>query len=83
MCHVTGSRRYSEDLIQGRLEKISWMLIFEGGATLTTKAKKLVVSAPLGARIRRVFQGLNDLAGFTEDERCPVGEGRRSSDDLK
>ena len=70
MCHVTGSRRYSEDLIQGRLE-IPCVLIFKGGATLTTKAEKLVASALLGARIRRVSQGLNDLAGFTEDERVP------------
>ena len=47
ICCVTGSRRYSEDLIQGRLE-IPCVLIFEGDATLTTKAKKLVVSALLG-----------------------------------
>ena len=45
--YVTGSRCYSEDLIQGGLE-IPCVLIFEGGATLTTKAKKLVVSALLG-----------------------------------
>ena len=47
ICRVTGSRRYSEDLIQGGLE-IPCVLIFEGGTTLTTKAKKLVVSALLG-----------------------------------
>ena len=47
ICRVTGSRRYSEDLIQGGLE-IPCVLIFEGDATLTTKAKKLVVSALLG-----------------------------------
>ena len=46
ICRV-GSRRYSEDLIQGGLE-IPCVLIFEGGAMLTTKAKKLVVSALLG-----------------------------------
>ena len=42
-----GSRHYSEDLIQGGLE-IPRVLIFDGGATLTTKAKMLVVSALLG-----------------------------------
>ena len=47
ICRVTGSRRYSEDLIEGGLE-IPCVLIFEGGATLTTKAKKLIVSALLG-----------------------------------
>ena len=47
ICRVTGSRRYSEDLIQGRLE-IPCVLIFKGGATLMTKAKKLVVSVLLG-----------------------------------
>ena len=47
ICRVTGSRRYSEDLMLGGL-RIPCVLIFEGGATLTTKAKKLVVSALLG-----------------------------------
>ena len=47
ICRVTGSRRYSEGLLQGELE-IPCVLIFEGGATLTTKAKKLLVSALLG-----------------------------------
>ena len=56
ICRVTGSRRYSEDLIQGGLE-IPCVLIFEGGATLTTKA------CAAGCCIRRVSQGLNDLAG--------------------
>ena len=72
ICRVTGSRRYSEDQIQGGLE-IPCVLIFEGGAMLTTKAKKLVVSVLLG-----VASGVSP-----EDERCPMGEGRRSSDGLK
>ena len=57
ICRVTGSRRYSEDLIQGGLE-IPCVLIFEGGATLTTKAKKLVVSALLG-----VASGMYKISG--------------------
>lgn len=44
VCRVTGPRRYSEDLVQGGLE-IPCVLIFEGGAKHTAKAKKLVESA--------------------------------------
>ena len=38
------------------------------------RVKALSLTASLAAFI---------VAGFTEDERCPVGEGRRSSDGLK
>ena len=55
ICRVTGSRRYSEDLIQGRL-KIPCVLIFKGGITLMTKA------CAAQCCIQRVSQGLNDLA---------------------
>ena len=44
VCRVTGSRRYSEDLVQGGLE-IPCVLIFEGGAKHTAKAQKLIESA--------------------------------------
>lgn len=44
VCRVTGSRRYSEDLVQGGLE-IPCVLIFEGDAKHTAKAQKLIESA--------------------------------------
>ena len=56
ICHVTGSRRYSEDLIQGGL-KIPCVLIFKGSVMLMTKA------CAAQCCIQRVSQGLNDLAG--------------------
>ena len=43
-CHVTGSRRYSEDLVQGGLE-VPCVLRFECDIKQTAKAKKLVESA--------------------------------------
>ena len=44
VCRVTGSRPFSEDLVQGGLE-IPYVIIFEGDAKYTEKAKKLVESA--------------------------------------
>ena len=43
VCCVTGTRRFSVDLAQGGLE-ISCVLIFQGDAKHTAKAKKLVES---------------------------------------
>ena len=44
-CEVTGSRRHSDNLVQGGLE-ILCVLHFEGGDKVMTKAKKLVESVP-------------------------------------
>ena len=44
MSVVSGSRCYSEDLVQGGLE-IPCVLIFEGDAKCTAKDKKLVEAA--------------------------------------
>ena len=44
VCRVTGSRRYSEDLVQGGLE-IPCVLRFEGDTKHSAKAKNLVESA--------------------------------------
>ena len=44
MCRVTGSRRFSVDLVQGGLE-IPCTLVFEGSSTLSAKAKALIEAA--------------------------------------
>ena len=49
-CRLTGCRRFSDDLVQGGLE-IPCELIFEGGANYSEKAKKLLESAVVAARV--------------------------------
>ena len=44
LCRVSGSRRYSGDLVQGGLE-IPCILTFEGDAKLTSKSKKVIERA--------------------------------------
>ena len=48
ICHVSGHRRFSEDLPQGDVE-IPCTMIFEGDAKRTTKAKDLIESALRGS----------------------------------
>ena len=66
---VMGSRRYSEDLIQDSKSHVCWF----------SKEALRLRQRPRSSSCLAAFI----IAGFTEDERCPMGEGRRLSDGLK
>lgn len=79
-CQVSGSRRFSDDLVQGGLE-IPCVLRFEGDTKVTAKAKRLVESALLAPTVdllaskkRKVEDASTVLPDTTEDCSSEVTE---------